>query len=385
MKEKRIIMLLALTAMLAVLCTSLTSAENAFAANNSRVIKISFSKKGYYIPDKTKKKIKVKITVQARGKNGIKGKTKKKIKWSSLKAGKLKIRWKTSNKKIATVKKGVVTAKKRGKCTIYAQAGKYKCKTKIYVKTNPKVPAEDVPILTFHRIMPDKVKRKKKYSKYQWDGAVSDFEAQLKYLKDHGYITVSLDQFYDWYYGKTDLPENAVVLTIDDGYYETYHLMYPIIKKYGFKATAFIVGKETRETTPPYTTSETEDMRIGLDVMEKTRKEYPDLDYQSHSYDLHWYDDSRVPVVHASRLKTKEEIVEDFAKNEKFGFKYFAYPFGVVTPELKQVAENSYIKMAFGFRDYDYARRSDDPYEIKRLKVSGQITLRKFAKILDRY
>ena len=45
--------------------------------------------------------------------------------------------------------------------------------------------------------------------------------------------------------------------------------MYPIIKKYGFKATAFIVGKETRETTPPYTTSETEDMRIGLDVMEK--------------------------------------------------------------------------------------------------------------------
>ena len=175
------------------------------------------------------------------------------------------------------------------------------------------------------------------------------------------------------------------MLTIDDGYYETYHLMYPIIKKYGFKATAFIVGKETRETTPPYTTSETEDMRIGLDVIEKTRKEYPDLDYQSHSYDLHWYDDSRVPVVHAARLKTEEEIVEDFAKNEKFGFKYFAYPFGVVTPELKQVTENSYIKMAFGFRDYDYARRTDDPYEIKRLKVSGQITLRKFAKILDRY
>ena len=158
---RRIIMLLALTAMLAVLCTNLTSAENAFAANNSRVIKISFSKKGYYIPDKTKKKIKVKITVQARGKNGLKGKTKK-IKWSSLKAGKLKIRWKTSNKKIATVKKGVVTAKKRGKCTIYARAGKYKCKTKIYLKTNPKVPAEDVPIPTFHRIMPDKIKRKKK-------------------------------------------------------------------------------------------------------------------------------------------------------------------------------------------------------------------------------
>ena len=60
--------------------------------------------------------------------------------------------------------------------------------------------------------------------------------------------------------------------------------MYPIIKKYGFKATAFIVGKETRETTPPYTTSETEDMRIGLDVMEKTRKEYPDLAEFSENY-----------------------------------------------------------------------------------------------------
>lgn len=40
-----------------------------------------------------------------------------------------KVRWLSSNKKIATVKKGVITAKKKGKCTVIAKylGKKYKC------------------------------------------------------------------------------------------------------------------------------------------------------------------------------------------------------------------------------------------------------------------
>ena len=33
-----------------------------------------------------------------------------------------KVKWSSSNKSVATVKKGKVTAKKKGKCTIYAYA-----------------------------------------------------------------------------------------------------------------------------------------------------------------------------------------------------------------------------------------------------------------------
>lgn len=50
-----------------------------------------------------------------------------------------KVKWKSSNKKIASVSsKGKVTAKKKGKCTIIAKKGKYKGKVKITVTSDAK-------------------------------------------------------------------------------------------------------------------------------------------------------------------------------------------------------------------------------------------------------
>ena len=59
----------------------------------------------------------------------------KKVKLKVKNAGKKKVKWKTSNKKVAKVnKKGVVKAKKAGKATITAKVGKKKFKCKVIVK-----------------------------------------------------------------------------------------------------------------------------------------------------------------------------------------------------------------------------------------------------------
>lgn len=56
-----------------------------------------------------------------------------------LKNNKKKVKWSTSNKKVATVtKKGKVKGKKAGKATITATVGKKKYKCKVIVKTNKK-------------------------------------------------------------------------------------------------------------------------------------------------------------------------------------------------------------------------------------------------------
>lgn len=56
---------------------------------------------------------------------------------------KKKVKWSTSNKKIATVKKGLVKAKKKGKCTITAKAGRKKLKCKVTVKARAKFKFDD--------------------------------------------------------------------------------------------------------------------------------------------------------------------------------------------------------------------------------------------------
>ena len=66
------------------------------------------------------------------------------------------------------------------------------------------------------------------------------FEKFCCFLSDNHYRSVLLDE---WYYLQK-YPEketgNEVVLTLDDGYLDNWVVVYPILKKYGLKATVFI-------------------------------------------------------------------------------------------------------------------------------------------------
>ena len=296
------------------------------------------------------------------------------------KGKKVKIKYWTSNKTIATVKNGRIIARKRGKCYVYAKAGKKKCRAKVYVTANPKLNAESIPVLTYHRVVTDETKS----ALYKNDSlkiSVSNLENQIKWLKSNGYVTINADEFYNWYCGRSFIPENAVLITFDDGYYETYYLAYPIIKKYGVKATNFIIGSYTPEITPQFTGSNNL-KRIGIDKMEETKAEYPDFDYQSHTYNMHFVDNGQ----YRADSMTTEEIREDIElMRQQFGFRYIAYPYGATNEIFKQELEDSNIKMAFGYKNKGYAKRTDDPFEISRIKISGNISMRVFKKIINRY
>jgi peptidoglycan/xylan/chitin deacetylase (PgdA/CDA1 family) len=66
------------------------------------------------------------------------------------------------------------------------------------------------------------------------------FRAQLEYLKDNGYRTISLAELYEFMAYRRAIPLRSVVITIDDGYRSIYDIAYPLLKEYGFTATLFI-------------------------------------------------------------------------------------------------------------------------------------------------
>ena len=63
----------------------------------------------------------------------------------------------------------------------------------------------------------------------------SSFEAQLAALKDAGYEFLFADEWRE-----TDRP--SVILTFDDGYEDNYTNMFPILRKYGGRATVFLIS-----------------------------------------------------------------------------------------------------------------------------------------------
>ncbi len=67
------------------------------------------------------------------------------------------------------------------------------------------------------------------------------FEQQMKILKDEGFSTITLDDLASAWRLETHLPEKPIILTFDDGYEDFYTTAFPILKKYNFKATTYIV------------------------------------------------------------------------------------------------------------------------------------------------
>lgn len=235
--------------------------------------------------------------------------------------------------------------------------------------------AQKIPVLAYHQIMP---------AGHTSDSglliAEDKLEEQLKYLSDNGFKTLTLDEFYQWYKGKKEFPVKTVVFTFDDGFDAVYWLGYPLFKKYDMAATVFCIGKNTAGVTDSFEgRNDDKNHYIRMDVIEKTRKEYPKFAFESHTYDMH----SRIDGVKPAKAFTYEQDMEDCRKNEQFGFRYLAYPWGTYTETFQKAVKDSGYKMAFAYRPYYYATRDDDQYAVNRIKISGKMKMENFIKTVN--
>lgn len=94
----------------------------------------------------------------------------------------------------------------------------------------------NIPVLTFHSVVNHTDNRPWSFL----STSVSCFERMLKYLKKHNYQTLSLKELYEWKMNGCDDKVKRVLIHFDDGFLDNYTVAYPILKKYGFKATVFI-------------------------------------------------------------------------------------------------------------------------------------------------
>ncbi len=91
-------------------------------------------------------------------------------------------------------------------------------------------------ILCYHRFGPNKSKMVI---------TPENFDAQMAYLKKHGYRVIPLSSIHSFLKGEAALPQRAVIITIDDGYRSSHDIAYPILKKYNLPATMFIYSDFT--------------------------------------------------------------------------------------------------------------------------------------------
>jgi len=99
------------------------------------------------------------------------------------------------------------------------------------------VTTESLPILMYHRVAdsgPPALDR------YRITPAA--LEEQLRYLRDAGYVGVTLQAWHAAMTARRPLPGRAILLTFDDGYLDFSTHAWPLLQQYGFSATMFLVA-----------------------------------------------------------------------------------------------------------------------------------------------
>jgi cellulose synthase (UDP-forming) len=90
-----------------------------------------------------------------------------------------------------------------------------------------------VPVLIYHKIAMEQTKADNETIH------IERFAEQMKYLADHGYHTLKVSELADFMKGR-NVPEPSVVLTFDDGWKSVLNAV-PVLNRYGFKASFFII------------------------------------------------------------------------------------------------------------------------------------------------
>jgi peptidoglycan/xylan/chitin deacetylase (PgdA/CDA1 family)/protein-L-isoaspartate O-methyltransferase len=241
------------------------------------------------------------------------------------------------------------------------------------VTASPSLPAATthrLPILMYHRVATDGPAELARYRV-----SPQEFEAQLRFLKEHGYTSTSLEEWRTVRDMKRPLPGKRVLLTFDDGCADFIETAWPLLERYGFKAVMFlptdVIGDACRwdaHLGEPARVMSWADLR----ALQKAG-----VEFGSHTATHPLLTGLSPDEMAREALRSRAAIAEELG----LSVTSIAYPYG---------AFDRVVESAFGAAGYLYGftcehrccEVSDRLLALPRVEVSGGLTLAEFEKLL---
>ncbi len=192
----------------------------------------------------------------------------------------------------------------------------------------------DIPILMYHNLCIDESDVNSETV------TASKFESDLIWLKENGYETFLPKEIYKiCIEEKQAVPDNAVMITFDDGYLSNYELAYPLLVKYNAKAEISVITKVI----------DNEEKTFSVFCTWEQLKEMSDssfVEIGSHSDNMHnpdnsgeMYKDDKNGINRFSEEDAYADLklsMDKIIKNIGSSPVSFAYPYGMVNRKLKK-------------------------------------------------
>ena len=192
-----------------------------------------------------------------------------------------------------------------------------------------------------------------------------NFKAQIDYLKNNGFTTITFREFLDFPTRK--LPDKPIILTFDDGYQDTYDVAFHNLKSNEQIGVFYIIsgflGRPEFMTAPEVKEISDAGMEIGSHTID-----HPDLTKLS-----------------AEKLST--ELIESKSKLESIigrTIVSFCYPAGQQNAAVDAAVANAGYKTATT-TNMAISSTSEEKFALSRLRINPEDSLSYFADKIVNY
>jgi peptidoglycan/xylan/chitin deacetylase (PgdA/CDA1 family) len=225
--------------------------------------------------------------------------------------------------------------------------------------------AQRVPVLMYHRLGE---------ARNDWEAryAISpaNFAAHMRALAAKGYRAVGIDALVDWLEGGSPLPDNALLVTFDDGFRGVREHALPVLEALRWPFTVFLVsdligGEDvwTRDANP-----------AGVTYPLLDADEIRDMQRRGVSFHSHTRAHASLPTLDdtalADQLAGSRAALAGLLGHE---VPYIAYPFGHLDERVEAATRAAGYRAAFSTQS-GFNRRDVNRFRIRRLDIYGTDT-----------
>lgn len=202
------------------------------------------------------------------------------------------------------------------------------------------------------------------------------FEEQINYLKKTGFHALSIAEIRDFYEKNLPLPEKSVLLTFDDCYQSMKKYAYPVLKKSGYKAAAFVVSGWLFDEPSAYNPNSSQ--VLSKAELEEMRDVFEYVNHTSHFH-------RRRGITSASSMwETSENFKKDLNEcNQLVDVKdTFAYPFGLYDQQTINTLKEMNFKLAFTTKP-GINTKDTEPFELHRDVIPYSLSAEQFKNLME--
>jgi len=234
-----------------------------------------------------------------------------------------------------------------------------------------------LPVVAFHGIEPSPEGR--------YETSTGTFEFLLSTLKAYGYQTITFADLMNYIDKGKPLPAKPIIITSDDGYQSTYTYALPILKKYGYKMTVFLItsymgnDENTRRLNEFDFDAEGVPHRSMLIWPEVRAMSKYGIEFQSHTWSHGII--TNIPIEQAERELAQSKY--DIEVNVGKPCFIVAWSHGIFNGEVLSLLPKTGYRGAAAYDGGINVISNINLYEIKRLRIVAELSPLAYVQLME--